>query len=263
MDTWDPDQYQRFGEERGRPFRDLLSRVPPIPARAIADLGCGTGELTRSLAERWPAARIVGVDRSTEMLSKARDDGRVRFVRADLESWGGPGQWDLVVSNAALHWVDGHEALLPRLAGLLTPGGVLAVQMPDNAGEPSHRALAACAEDPRWADRLRGAGPPGAKTLDWYVEKLLDHGLRLDAWRTTYHHVLAGEDAVLSWLLGTAARPYLARLGPEEQALFLDALRARLRAAYPQRSSPGAGPERWTVFPFHRVFFVARARTGP
>lgn len=251
---WDAAQYLKFADERSRPFADLLAQVRAEEVKAIADLGCGTGRLTRTLAERWPAARVVGVDNSPEMLEQAESlaiPGRLDFVHADLAAWRPEGPLDLIVSNAALHWVPDHERLIPRLAGMLSRGGALAVQVPDRFDTPAQAAVERTVADPRWASLLAGAGltRDSVKPAEWYVRLLLGMGLRVNAWRTTYLHVLVGEGPVLEWLKGTGLRPLLSPLG-EQAGEFLGELGGRLREAYPRDGEV-------TLFPFPRLFFVA------
>lgn len=253
--AWDVAQYETFRDERARPFVDLLARVPGARVRSAIDLGCGTGELTRGLLERWPDARIVGVDSSDEMLAAAAPRavvGRLRFVRGDARSYVPDEPPDLIVSNAVLHWVPDHGPLLARLIAMLAPGGTLAVQMPANFDAASHMLILETAADGPWADKLaRVAHHAAVHTLSFYAELLLEAGLAVDAWETVYLHVLPGDDAVLSWVKGTALRPVLALLDEAEKPRFVAAYAARLRAAYP-RAAHG------TLFPFRRIFFVAR-----
>lgn len=256
---WDPAQYLKFAEERARPFHDLLAQVRPDNVRAVMDLGCGPGELTRWLADRLPEATVTGVDSAPEMLERARAlaiPGRLCFVQGDIASWLPMRPVDLVVSNAALQWVLGHEALLPRLAHLVGPGGTLAVQVPDHMETPAQKAVDEVTLDSRWREALAGVGlqPGCVKPLAWYVEHLLDLGFEVNAWATAYVHVLEGDDPVLQWMMGTALRPLLARLGPDEQEEFLGEVGGRLRAAYPSRAG-------LTLFPFPRLFFVATRPT--
>jgi trans-aconitate 2-methyltransferase len=257
---WSAEQYLKFDQERSRPFTDLLAHVRRERAGAIADLGCGTGHLTRTLAERWPESVVTGVDSSPEMLQKAVPlalAGRLTFVQADLASWPAPGPLDLIVSNAALHWVGGHDALLARLAGMLAPGGTLAVQMPNRFHTAAQGAIEETTADPRWASRLGGVGlsRESVRPLVWYVRRLHELGFAVDAWETTYVHVLTGEHPVVQWLEGTGVRPLLERLGPDEWGAFRDALATRLAAAYPPEGVV-------TLFPFPRLFFVATAGGG-
>lgn len=252
---WDPTTYLAFADERSRPFVDLLARVGAREPSLVVDIGCGPGQLTASLARRWPSARVLGVDSSPEMLGEAAAHavpGRVDFERGDASTWSPPGPVDVLVSNATLQWVPGHRALLPTWASWLRPGGWLAIQVPGNFEAPSHAEVRALASEPRWSARLRGAvgdGSPVSDPAD-YAGELAALGCRVDAWETTYLHLLAGDDAVLGWVRGTALRPVLARLAPDEQAEFLGELAPRLRAAYPPRPYG-------TPFPFRRVFVVA------
>jgi trans-aconitate 2-methyltransferase len=254
---WDADQYAKFAAERERPFADLLAQVErgQDKTRLIIDLGCGPGRLTRQLAERWPAARVVGVDNSAEMLAKAEPfaiPGRVQFVRADLADWSPDQPVDLILSNAALHWIGDHEALLRRLAGYLAQGGTLAVQMPNRFEGPVQAAIDKTAADPRWAAQLKGVGlhRGSVQPVEWYVRLLQDLGFIVNAWETTYVHVLSGENPVLEWFQGTGLRPLLARLDAAAAEQFRADLAARLRALYPPRNG-------MTLFPMPRLFFVA------
>jgi trans-aconitate 2-methyltransferase len=252
--TWDPGQYARFSDHRARPLRELLARVPLDSVHRAADLGCGTGEHTRLLCERWPGAEVVGVDNSAEMLSRSDRwaiPGRLRFERGDLATWEPAAPLDLLFSNAVLHWAPDHARLVPRLARRVAPGGALAVQMPGNFGAPSHRLAVEVAGSDRWreplgdlAERPMAVDPPEA-----YARLLLDLGFAVDAWETTYLQVLAGEDPVLEWMKGTYLRPFLERLDAASRLGFLDELGSRLRLAYP----PTGGT---TLFPFRRIFFV-------
>jgi len=251
---WDASQYLMFAEERARPFFDLLARVERRRVSAAADLGCGAGNLTRYLAERWPSATVTGVDTSPEMLAQAWSraiPGRLTFVAGDISSWQPERPLDLLVSNAALQWVPDHERLLSRLAGMLAAGGTLAVQMPHINAMPGRRAIAEAADAPRWRDLLAGVGlsADSVRPLEWYVRWLRRHGFRVDAWETTYLHLLTGPDPVLEWMKGTALRPFIERLDADADAFLAD-LAGRLRAAYP----PVQGE---TLFPFPRMFLVA------
>jgi trans-aconitate 2-methyltransferase len=253
---WDPEQYGRYADERGRPFDELLARIRVAAPAYVVDLGCGPGPLTRLLAERWPEASVVGVDSSPEMVAAARShelSGRLTFVEGDLAQWQPDRPVDLVVANAALHWVPGHIDLIARFAGWLTDGGELAFQVPDNFTEPSHTLLRDLRQSPRWRDRLaegadRGAGVERPLT---YLRALVDAGLEADVWQSEYLHVLPGPDAVLEWVKGTALRPVLSRLDDAERDEFLDTYAGQLRAAYPP-------DEFGTVFPFRRTFAVGR-----
>lgn len=251
---WDPDCYLRYADERGRPFVDLLARVGAREPRVVADLGCGPGNLTRLLAERWPGAEVVGVDTSSEMVARARRDvPGIRFEVADLRDWlaAGPAPVDVVVSNATLQWVPGHLELLPQLAGAVRPGGWLAFQVPGNFDQPSHTLRRELAAEPAYAPHLRDAAVPASRDPADYLAALAGQGCEVDAWETTYLHVLTGEDPVFTWVAGTGARPTLDALPPELRKSFEAELRRRLREAYSPRAYG-------VVLPFRRIFVVAR-----
>ncbi len=255
MTTWDPQQYQRFQKERAQPFFDLLSRVPDGNVTTAADLGCGPGTLTATLTERWPQASVWGVDNSPQMLAEARAlpaQTRLHFVEADIAVWQPPQRLDRIVSNAALHWVPKHKAILQRLVSLLTPRGVLAVQMPNNQAEAAHRILSEFIQHEPWVSLLTGLEERFfIQTPHWYTRTLQDLGCVVQVWETIYYHILSGEHAVLEWIKGTALRPVLGRLGADRQALFLEEYGRQLSAAYP----PG---RHGTLFPFRRLFFIAQ-----
>jgi trans-aconitate 2-methyltransferase len=252
--TWDPTRYLSFGDERTRPALDLLARVPLTDAARVADLGCGPGNSTALLAERWPEAAIIGVDSSPEMLAKARASGvRATWLQADIAAWAPDRPLDLIYSNAALHWLGDHAALLPRLQSQLRAEGVLAVQMPRNFAAPSHALLRETAANGPWAGHLAGIldeRPVAAP--EWYYDLLAPLTRELDIWETEYLHVLEGDDPVLRWSRGTALRPLMEALDAEQFAAFEAAYAARLRAAYPRR------PDGRTLFPFRRLFIIAQ-----
>lgn len=255
---WDPQRYRQFRRERAQAFHDLLHRIPEVRVRRAADLGCGTGDLTRMLLDRWPEAQVVGVDSSSEMLAAAGqtvsrgDSGRLHFELADLATWRSPLPLDCLLANASLHWVAGHARLLRRLADQLAPGGVLAVQMPNNRGEAIYRIAEDLLAEGPWSRQVPSAAlavtvePPA-----FYAHSLAELGLQTTVWETIYQHVLPSATAVVDWLGGTTLRPVLACLDPEGQAAYLDALAARAADLYP------AGPA-GVLFPFRRLFFVAQ-----
>lgn len=261
---WDPHQYLRFADERARPFDDLMNRVPHPEPRLVVDLGCGPGTLTAKLSDRWPAARVIGVDSSAEMIASAGPlarEGRLEFQMGDLREWTSDQPVDVLVSNATLHWVPDHCSLFAGLVGSVAPGGFFAFQVPGNFEQPSHVLLKELAASHRWADMLGAAVAelPESRPPSEYLRALLAAGLEpegADVWETTYLHLLAGPDAVLQWVKGTGMRPVLRALESSSRAEdmddFLASYGAALRAAYP-RDAEGR-----SVFPFRRIFAVAR-----
>ncbi|MGC4771309.1 trans-aconitate 2-methyltransferase [Micromonospora sp. DT44] len=254
---WDPTTYLRYSDERSRPFYDLLSRVPAVRPRTVVDLGCGPGQLTATLAERWPDARVVGLDSAPEMIDRARAlPTPVEFAVADLRDWRPTGDEDVVVTNAALQWVPGHQELLRRWAVELPAGAWLAMQVPGNFDAPSHRALREVAGLPAWRAELAPLqrADPVDDPAD-YADLLTTAGCAVDAWETTYVHLLPADPAadhpVLAWMEGTALRPVRAALDAAGWSAFRAELGVRLDAAYPVRHGQ-------VSFPFRRVFVVAR-----
>lgn len=251
--AWDPAQYLKFGDERARPALDLLARVPAPSPKTVYDLGCGPGTVTALLKHRWPAARIVGVDRSEPMLAEARaKHPGIEFVRADIADFRPDAPADVIVSNAALHWLSDHVRLFPALARALAPGGTLAVQMPHVNHQTSHRLMAESASAGPWRTKAEAALPryPDHGAADYYGW-LAPLASAVDIWETIYHHALAGEHAVLEWMKGAALRPLLAALDDAAREGFLADYRNRLARAYPVR------PDGTTIFPFRRLFIVA------
>jgi trans-aconitate 2-methyltransferase len=270
---WDATLYLRFGGERARPFFDLLARVGAELPDYVVDLGCGPGNLTALLAERWPSAAVCGVDSSPQMIEAARtlipaDAPRpsgagpvltshapgLSFMLDDIRHWEPQSLPDVIVSNAVLQWVPGHRELLVRWADRLADGGWLAFQVPGNFDQPSHAILREMVGSARWYPLLRdvelnrqSADPAG------YAELLAGAGCEVDAWETTYVHILQGDNPVLEWYQGTGLRPVLAVLDADQAAGFLAEYGERVRAAYPPKQFG-------TVFPFRRVFTVARRR---
>ena len=248
---WDPTTYLRFADHRTRPGIELIARIPDLDARTVVDLGCGTGHLTAILADRFPGARVVGMDSSADMLARAKSEHRgIEWVCADLADWEPDAPVDLLFSNAALHWLGDHEELIPRLRGWMADGGVAAIQMPDNWREPTHRIPADILDDGTWPaaaaealmrDRL--ASP--ADYRRWLQPATVD------LWETTYFQVLTGEDPVWGWVTGSVLRPVLEALDDDERTRFADRCRSAYRDAYP------AGSDGTTLLPFRRLFIVA------
>ncbi len=248
---WDPAQYARYSDERSRPFFDLTGRIGADAPGSVLDVGCGSGELTVSLAERWPGARVMGIDSSAAMIDRAPGETGVSFALGDAREASAEGV-DVLVSNAVLQWVPGHDALLTRWARELNDDGWLAFQVPANFGAPSHVLMRELADSPRWRERLAGVlrGTESVLSPAAYLDLLAREGLAVDAWQTEYQHVLTGSDPVLEWVRGTGLRPVLGALAPDEAEAFVTEYAGLLREAYPARPYG-------TVFGFLRIFVVA------
>jgi trans-aconitate 2-methyltransferase len=254
--TWDPALYRAFDDHRSRPFHDLLARIGATAPRRVVDLGCGPGHLTGVLAARWPGAEVAALDASAEMVAAARANG-VAAERADVVDWSPGPRDDVVVTNAVLHWVPGHRALLPRWLAALPPGGWFAMQVPGNFAAPSHALVEELLAGPRWAATVPDEGVAVGEPAEYAA--LL--GPRADVWETTYLQRLDGPDPVLRWISSTTLRPVRAALDAADPtggayAAFTAELAPRLRAAYPAR------PDGTTWFPFRRVFAVAQRAGG-
>lgn len=257
--SWQPGAYLAFSDHRLRPALELMQRIPLSSPRTVYDLGCGTGHVTRLLAQRWSEAEVYGLDHSHEMLARAQaEPSRIRWHQADLAKWQPPASADVLYANAVLHWLGDHETLLPRLVSYLNPGGCLAVQMPLSWSQPSHRLM---------RETLADGGPDGASlgtpelrramARPWvadtavYYDVLRPHVRYLDIWETEYLQQLAGDDPVLQWVRATGLRPILHALTNAEREQFLGVYRQRLREAYPKRA------DGTTLYPFRRLFIVA------
>jgi trans-aconitate 2-methyltransferase len=252
--SWSASQYTKFEDERTRPVRDLIAAIPTAEASRAIDLGCGPGNSTEILMARYPDATITGIDTSEDMIRAARQRlPGVSFEVADIATWQAPGPWDAIIANAVLHWVRGHEALFPRLVAALSPGGSLAVQMPDNLAEPSHVLMQEVAHHGPWSAKLGGARGERSEiaTADGYYRLLRPHCSRVDVWRTTYHHPLAGIDGIIEWFKGSGLRPFLSPLDEEERIGYLARYREAIAGAYPVQS------DGLVLLPFPRLFLVA------
>jgi len=258
MLDWNPALYRRYEDERTRPAQELLARVPLPEAARVVDLGCGPGNSTELLANRFPAAKVVGTDNSEAMLASARERlPQARFELSDIATWAPQDQApNLIYANAALQWVPDHEQLIPRLFAALAPGGVLAIQMPDNREEPTHRLMRAVAAEAPWAepignaDRLRTLLLP----LGGYYDLLAPAAARVDVWHTIYQHPMADAAAIVEWVRGTGLKPFVDRLPADLQASYLAEYERRVDRAYPVRTDG----KRLLAFP--RMFIVAQKK---
>lgn len=256
---WDPNQYLKFEDHRLRPALELLDRIPLQAPQVIYDIGCGTGQITRLIADRWPDAKVYGLDNSPEMLAKAgAEPSSIEWIEADINRWSPAASPDLIYSNATLQWVTDHQQLFPRLAGALQPGGCLAVQMPLSWGMASHRLMRETLVDGGDGGTMLGTEELRQSVGRKWVEDAGDYydlleGLcsNVDIWETEYLQILSGEDPVLEWVKGTGLRPILNGLGGGEREQFLNEYRQRLRVAYPRRANGQ------TLYPFRRLFIVA------
>lgn len=256
---WDPRKYVEFGDFRSRPFFDLTSRIVADAPRAVVDLGCGPGNLTATLAQRWPTATVTGLDSSPAMIATASAapqlNHNLSFAEADIRAWAPTAETDVVVSNAALQWVPGHCDVMSGWLAALHPGAWLAVQVPGNFSSPSHTLMRQLADSPRWAGRLGGVlrhDDAVAEPAD-YLRMMLDGGARADVWTTTYQQLLTGVDPVLNWVRGTGLRPVLDVLDEDERLEFEAEYSSLLDEAYPA-SAHG------TIFPFRRIFMVGQKK---
>jgi trans-aconitate 2-methyltransferase len=253
--TWNPALYRRFENERTRPAQDLLARVPLERALRVVDLGCGPGNSTQLLLERFPEAHVTGTDTSEAMLESARERlPMCHFEHANVSSWQPTSAPDLIFANAVLQWVPGHEQLFRRLFSLLSPGGVLAVQMPDNLDEPSHRSMREVASSGPWANALGIAARIRAQILaaNEYYDLFGAEAASIDVWRTTYHHPMASPADIVDWVRATGLRPFIDPLPEAQREGFLKQYEQRIAEAYPAR----ADGKRLLAFP--RLFIVAR-----
>ena len=255
MSGWDATQYLLFADERTRPAADLLARVPLETVVDAVDLGCGPGNSTALIRARYPDAAITGIDDAPDMIAQARRAlPSEHFIEADLRTWQPRTAPDLIVANAVLQWIPDHETLLTRLAGTLIPGGCLAVQMPDNLDEPSHRLMREVAAEGPWREVIGDAGAarsriaPAGDYYDWLTRA----GCDVEIWATCYQHPLADAGAIVAWLKATGLRPFLAPLDEPMRIGFLKAYEARLAEAYPKRADGRV------LLAFPRLFIVAR-----
>lgn len=253
--AWDPTQYLKFAGPRLRPAIDLLQRIEFDDPALVYDLGAGAGNVTRLIAARWPRTRVVGIDSSAEMLAKAAAEApQIEWRQSDLGSWRPDRPPSIIYSNAALHWLDGHDRLFPALFAALAPGGVLAVQIPRNFGARSHTSITDAALSGPWRKALEPLlRPAPVEAPEFYYDLLAPRAAALDMWETEYLQVLDGENPVKEWTKGTWLAPLLGALEEPERSRFEQDYGERVLAAYPPR------PDGKTLFPFRRLFMIATA----
>ena len=252
MADWSAAQYLKFEDERTRPPRDLLARVPVENPKRVVDVGCGPGNSTELLVERWPEAEVTGFDTSPDMLDKARK--RLPDVRFDLEdaaTWQPAEPVDVIFANAVFQWLPEHPQILKRLIGFLGPGGALAVQMPDNLTEPSHRLMREAAQAMPFAEKMKDSARDPLPPVGEYYDLLRPVSNAVDIWHTNYNHPLDGAEAIVEWLKSTGLKPFLDVLNADEKEAFQTAYLERLKLAYPLRVDGKA------LLRFPRLFIVA------
>jgi trans-aconitate 2-methyltransferase len=254
--SWNPQQYLKFSEHRLRPAVDLLMRIPELPVRSVADLGAGAGNVTKLIKERWQDATVVGVEGSAKMIAAARTTApEIEWLHQDLGLWRPPHKYDVIYSNAALHWLPGHAQLFPNLMENVEPGGILAVQMPRNFKAPSHLLIAETALNGPWRSQVEHLVlPPPVGEPEFYHDILAPLSKEVDIWETEYLQVLEGDNPVKEWTKGTWLTRYLDVLQSDDKAAFEAAYAERVAKAYP-RNSRGQ-----TLFPFRRLFIVAQRK---
>ena len=255
MADWNAGQYLKFEDERTRPATDLLRRIPLAEIRTAADIGCGPGNSTELIVERYPNARVLGLDNSPSMLAKARERlPRATFEEVDIATWQPDELYELIFANAVLQWLLDHPRLLARLASFLDTGGCLAVQMPNNLNEPSHRLMEKVSREGPWAGKLASASQAREEigSFEDYYSWLQRTGCSVDIWQTSYVHPLADAGAITEWFKSTGLKPYLDPLSPTEQSEYLDRYRAEIAKAYP------AQQDGKVLLRFPRLFFVAQ-----
>jgi trans-aconitate 2-methyltransferase len=257
MKDWDPALYTRFEDERTRPARELLARVPLKQAARVVDLGCGPGNSTELLVERFPGVDVLGTDNSAPMLESARKRlPGVRFELSDIAQWRPQHAPDLVYANAALQWVPGHEQLIARLFDALAPGGLLAVQMPDNRNEPTHRAMRDTAQMTPWSQAIGDvtALRSAVLSLQSYYDILAPRAAQVDVWHTVYQHPMASPAAIVEWVSGTGLKPFVEKLPAALQPGYLAEYERRIALAYPPRADGKL------LLAFPRLFIVAQRK---
>lgn len=258
---WDPSKYTEFADHRGRPYLDLMARVDHLAPKKIVDLGCGPGNMTKRLAERWPEALVLGLDSSQTMIDSANaqiNPPNLRFELADATTWQADDTIDMIFSNAMLQWIPGHQQLLSRWLEQMDTEAAVAIQVPGNFSSPSHTVMRQLADNQKWAGRLGGVlrhneavGDPAD-----YQSLLINAGYTADVWETTYHQLVVGEDPILQWVRGTALLPVKDVLSEADYLEFEDDYRQAVADKY--QGIDVAGGATLTNFPFRRIFMVGQ-----
>jgi trans-aconitate 2-methyltransferase len=254
MPDWDPNLYLKFSDQRARPAADLIAQIRIENPAHIIDLGCGTGNSTEQLHRRWPEAALTGLDSSATMLAQAQHNHPDwHWIKSTIEEWAADTIYELVFSNAALHWVPDHARLFPRLLSYVALGGALAVQMPNNFRSPAHQAMRKAAADPRWSAAVAGASENTfVEPLSSYYDALRRHASAMNIWETEYLQIMDGPGAVLDWMRSTAMRPWLVRLADDKQRKQFEELCLKeIEQAYP------ANDQGKVIFPYKRIFIIA------
>jgi trans-aconitate 2-methyltransferase len=259
MTSWNPNSYLKFGDERTRPAVDLVSRVALDSPQTVIDLGCGPGNSTQVVRQRWPHAQVIGLDSSSEMIASAAESyPDQRWVLGGLQEWHADVRQDLVFSNAALQWVPEHIALTQRLFSQVAEGGALAFQIPSAEYSPVRSFIEDIAGDPAWASRMDAA--LSALTMEApgvYYDALATHADSIDIWETEYHHVMESPTAIVEWISSTGLRPFLGALDSDaEKQRFVAMLTERVEAGFDRRADGRV------LFPFRRTFVIAYAPSG-
>ena len=253
MSDWSPATYLKFEDERTRPATDLLARVPLAEARHVVDVGCGPGNSTELLSQRYPSADILGLDNSPAMLDEARRRlPALRFEAAVASVWLPEPETDLVFANATYQWIPDHFTQLPKVLAALRPGAVVAVQMPDNVEQTTHRLMREVAQEGPWAGRLKGASRAPLPPPRAYYEALQPHAARVDIWHTIYNHPLASAAAIVEFVRSTGLRPFVDPLDEALRVEFLARYSAQIAEAYP------AMADGKVLLGFSRLFIIAQ-----